>query len=415
MSLTDAQVAAVWERLDATRGKVGLAVSGGGDSLALAVLAGDWAKARGRKLLAITVDHGLRPESAAEAESVAAFCREFAIPHEIAVWEEWSGEGNLQDAARRARQRLIAEVARENGIDHVCTGHTLDDQAETFLMRLARGSGVDGLSGISPVRSIEGLMWHRPLIEIRRNALRDYLTVEGLPWIDDPTNEDETFERVKARRLLSQLAELGIDAKGLADTAFRMARARRALEAETARLAGRAAKLDQCDVLLDWPAIQSAPEEIRLRLLAHALSWISSEPYRPRASALANAVSALDAGRTTALQGCLLIAQGSQRRITREFRQVSALITASDETWDRRWRFNGPHAPQFCIRALGEDGLRACPDWRDGGLPRQSAKATPGVWEGNRLVAAPLAGFSNGWASVPLRSPESFASSVISD
>ncbi|MEO0991213.1 MAG: tRNA lysidine(34) synthetase TilS, partial [Pseudomonadota bacterium] len=229
MSLTKADIATVRSAFDATSGPLGLAVSGGGDSLAMAALASDWAVSVERPLFAVTVDHGLRPESASEAQSVGAFCREFGIAHDVVVWDEWAGRGNLQDAARQARKRLIGAWAKANGISHVATGHTLDDQAETVLLRLARGSGVDGLAAMAPQRVEARLTWHRPLLGARRTALRDYLSVNGIPWIDDPSNEDTRFDRVRVRQALAVLAPLGIEPEGLVATAARMARARHGL------------------------------------------------------------------------------------------------------------------------------------------------------------------------------------------
>ncbi|MEO0989334.1 MAG: hypothetical protein AAFX00_00115, partial [Pseudomonadota bacterium] len=202
--------------------------------------------------------------------------------------------------------------------------------------------------------------------------------------------------------------------EGLVATAARMARARHGLEVAASDLAKAALRIDQCDVVLDWPKVASAPEELRLRLVAHCLRWISSAPYRPRAKALEDAIAAMSAGRATVLSGCLITAQGSLRRMTREYQAVKDLETGANEIWDGRWQFRG-RGDGMIIRALGEEGLRACPDWRDGGLPRTSALATPGVWEGGRLVAAPFVGFPNGWRAEPLHPPESFPASIISD
>ena len=143
-------------------GPLGVAVSGGGDSVALLLMLAT--VARGRPLAAVTVDHGLRPESGDEAAAVEALCAARGIPHATLRWNGWDGAGNLQDRARQARRTLIGAWARANGIGAVALGHTLDDQAETFLMRLARGSGVDGLSGMAPATRAEGVLWLRPLL-----------------------------------------------------------------------------------------------------------------------------------------------------------------------------------------------------------------------------------------------------------
>ncbi|WP_114967069.1 tRNA lysidine(34) synthetase TilS, partial [Alkalilacustris brevis] len=181
---------------------LGVAVSGGGDSVALLLLVADWAAARGVRLRAVTVDHGLREGAAQEAEAVARLCAELGIGHDILRWQGWDGQGNLQDAARRARQGLIAGWARDHGLAAVALGHTRDDQAETVLMRLARGAGVDGLSGMAPLRLAVGLAWLRPLLDVGRAELRALLRARGVPWAEDPSNEDARFQRVRARRAL---------------------------------------------------------------------------------------------------------------------------------------------------------------------------------------------------------------------
>ncbi|MEM8632957.1 MAG: tRNA lysidine(34) synthetase TilS [Pseudomonadota bacterium] len=416
MSLTAADRTRIDAGFDAAEGStIALAVSGGGDSLALAFLAHEWAKKSGRALVAVTVDHGLRPEAAGEARSVGAFCREFSIPHTILKWQGWDGGGNLQAEARNARRRLIGHWAAEEGTRDIFTGHTLDDQAETVLMRLARGSGVDGLAGMAERTQVDGVIWHRPLLRVRRTALRDLLTLEGIPWIDDPSNEDTRFDRVKARQALAALSGVGIDAEGLAATAARMARARAALEAQTAQLARAAARLDGGDVLLNWPALAGASDEIRNRLVFHALWWVVGADYRPRAQALNVVLKAMAEGRSVTLQGCIVTKHGVERRFAREFNAVRDTVSTTGEVWDGRWHLVGPGGPVLEVRPLGETGLRACPDWRDSGLPRASALATPAVWDGARLVAAPLAGFSNGWQAIDQRARTDFASAAISD
>lgn len=183
---------------------VGVAVSGGGDSLALLVLAHRWAQASGKALTAITVDHGLRKEAKAEAETVARLCRSLGIDHDICRLE---GVPPRQSALRRGRHAALAQTLRRRGGRLLLTGHTADDQAETFLMRARQGSGWYGLAGmralsLSPVwPEGEGMFIARPLLGIRRSALREFLKAEGVSWADDPSNENPAFERVRMRRL----------------------------------------------------------------------------------------------------------------------------------------------------------------------------------------------------------------------
>lgn len=188
-------------------GPVGLAVSGGSDSIALMHLAARWAKAESRRLLVLTVDHGLRPEAAAEAAFVASEARALGLCHKVL---RWTAPVARQAAARRARHALLASALREAGGSLLMTGHTADDQAETFMIRARQGSGWYGLAGmrclsLSPVwPEGEGIWIHRPLINLARAGLRRELEAIGASWTEDPSNENPAFERVRVRQRLAK-------------------------------------------------------------------------------------------------------------------------------------------------------------------------------------------------------------------
>jgi len=385
-----------------------VAVSGGGDSMALLhLLAGRVA------LAAVTVDHGLRPEAAAEAAGVAAVCAGLGVPQGTLQWR-WDGTGNLSDKARRGRLALIGGWARARGIGVVALGHTADDQAETFLMRLARGSGVDGLAAMASERRAEGVAWVRPLLEVRRGALRDYLTGRGVTWHDDPTNDDAAYLRVRARAALVALEPLGIGVEQLGDTAFRLGMARKALERLAHDLARDIAMVQCGDVVIDREALPQAPLETQLRLLAHGIGWVASADFRPRLHALMEARAALLVGKRRTLGGCLLSATKRHIRIAREPNAVAGLRGAVFEVWDRRWRLFGPESHGLQVAALGEAGLGLCAGWRASGMPRASLTASPAVWHGDQLVAAPLAGMANGWRAELAEGSDSLFTSLLS-
>lgn len=392
--------------------RVGLAVSGGGDSTALMLLAADWAPGAGAELHVATIDHGLRPEAAREAEQVAALCREVGIPCQVLRWQGWDRRGNLQDAARRARKALLSGWAAERGIATILTGHTRDDQAETVLLRLARGSGVDGLAGIAPVTVENGLRWVRPLLGVGREELRDWLRARGAGWIDDPSNDDPRFDRVRARQMRDQLATLGLTAGRLADTAERMRAAAEVLARVTADHARRLVTEDRGDLLVDRDGLFAAPSDIVTRLMAAALQWVSGQGYRPRYAALKALLRDMDRGRGGTLHGCLVRPEGKGTiRIAREARAVAACVAAPGETWDGRWTVAGPFREGDEIRALGE-ALDGVPGWREAGMPRNSLMASPAVWRGGRVIAAPLAGYGTGWTLEPAKSRGDFAVAV---
>lgn len=378
---------------------IGVAVSGGGDSMALLHLAAAHARAAGIGVEAVTVDHGLRPEAASEAQDVAAACAALGLRHEVLRWTGWSGGGNLQDAARAARRALIADWAARRGLGAVLLGHTADDQAETVLMRLARGSGVDGLAGMP--EAVPGRPpFLRPLLGLRRAVLRDWLRARGIGWAEDPGNADLRFDRIKARQMLDALGGLGLTPERLLQTADHMRAAQASLQAAAAAFAARHVTQDRGDLLLDRAALRIEAGDEPRRVLAAALAWVGGAAYRPRYAALAAAADAVREGRRATLGGCLLMPQDGGARITRELAAVAGLraraeAAATEIAWDRRWRIarGGLPVPQGGeVAALGPEGLPCCPQWRASLLPRATLLASPAVWLGGRLLAAPLAG-----------------------
>ena len=378
---------------------VALAVSGGGDSMALLHLAGQVADASGQRLIVATVDHGLRPASATEAADVARHCAGLGLPHQTLHWHDHPAGGNLQAAARAARYRLLADWARGQGADLVLLGHTQDDQAETFLMRLGREAGLDGLSGMAARFQRDGMTWARPLLGISRAALRQVLVAAGLTWAEDPSNDDRHFARVRARQALAALAPLGIEAAGLARVAAQLAEARAALQQALADLAQASVTQQAGDLVLDWDRLQAAPDELRRRLIVAGLGWITGAPYPPRRAAVTRLLAGLTQDGQRTLEGCVIRRRGSQVRLMREPRAVQGKVAALGALWDGRWQIAGPDAPGLHVAMLGAAGLSLCPDWRDSGLPRSSLSASPALWRGQALVAAPLAAPGGAWTA----------------
>ncbi len=382
--------------------------------MALLHLLHRWALGANVCVQAVTVDHGLRREAKDEAAGVGAFCKTLGIGHKILHWTDWDGAGNLQDQARRARLGLLSEWAKAQGIPLIALGHTLDDQAETFLMRLKRGSGVDGLSGMAMQRQSDGITWVRPLLMHTRQALRDYLSAQNIGWIEDPSNEDERFDRVKVRKAIAVLSDLGISPDRLAGTAQDLQPARAALELQTRVAAQSMVSIEAGDVVINTGKFGQLPAEIRGRLLAHALQWIASAEYRPRRRALNGVAENIDAGKASTLHGCCISLKKAHIRITREHQAVKDTVCATNAIWDKRWHMNGPHTKGLEIRALGEAGLASCPDWRNAGIPRASLMSTPAIWQNQALIAAPMARFAKDWLTTPLFGLDHFISSIIS-
>lgn len=394
--------------------RLGIAVSGGSDSIALLHLAHRCFIDEDIRIFAATVDHGLRPEAAAEAAWVAQVASDLGIAHETLVWTGWDGAGNLQDQARRARYALLTQWARRHQIATVALAHTADDQAETLLMRLGRAAGVSGLAAMPQRRMQDGVVLIRPLLGVTRAALREFLTGAGLDWRDDPSNEDIRYDRIKARKALETLQPLGLDARVLAEVAANMASAREALDWFTFLAARDLAVIDAGDIILDLRGFRTLPDEIARRLLLHAVCWIGGGEYSPRRAAVASVMAALRQGRSAQLNGCLIVNRGRHVWIIREFKAVEALRARIGEVWDGRWVLSGPVIAGAEIRALGLEGLARCPDWRSTGRPHAALLATPAVWQGDDLIAAPLAGNPNGWTARPEGGEEDFYASLLS-
>lgn len=384
---------------------LGLAVSGGGDSIALLRLAADWAAGRGTRLAVVTVDHGLRPQAASEADFVARTCADLGLPHDTLHWQGWDGAGNLQDRARAARYGLIAQWAAARGIGQVALAHTLEDQAETVLMRLARASGVDGVSAMGD-RQVGGVRFVRPLLGVTRAALREVLTALGQGWVEDPSNDDTRYDRVKMRQQLALLAPLGLDAQALTQVAANMAQAREALNWAAQGFARQHLHMQGPDVMLNAAAFGKLPQELQRRLLVHVLRWLSGAEYAPRRQAVTAFLAAALAGQRGTLHGCVMTHRKGCIYLHREYAAVADLTCDPAAAWDGRWRLTSPAQsglaqPGLRIAALGRAGLDHLPDWRASGRPAAAVMADPGVWQAQRLIAAPLSGQANGWGAEP--------------
>jgi len=282
----DEEADAAFRGLEGLSGLV-IAASGGPDSTALLVLAAGWAKRLKKppKLLAVTVDHGLRPQAAAEAASVKRLARRLGVPHRTVRWRGDKPKTGLQEAARLARYRLLAETAARARYAHVLTAHTLDDQAETVLFRLARGSGLTGLAGMAtasllPIDTETQVFIVRPLLHIAKARLVATLRAAEIAYSEDPSNLDPKFTRARLRVLMPALAREGLDARGLSRLAARMRRADTAIE--FAVRAARAALVPAAwprrgPIEFDAAKFRGLPAEVGLRLLGRAIAHSGNE------------------------------------------------------------------------------------------------------------------------------------------
>ena len=265
---------------------IALAVSGGPDSTALMLLAARWRDSLKTKpkLIAVTVDHGLRKESKGEAAAVARLARKLNIAHRTVRWNGRKPATGVQEKARAARYRLLGEAAHKAGAAHILTAHTLDDQAETLLIRMSRGSGLTGLGAMTRTASLppDGermIVLVRPLLDVAKARLIATLDVANIPYADDPSNRNPRFARPRLRGIMGTLAEEGLDAKRLAQLARRLKRAEGAIEAAVDRaMRELTVELSPSGSLcVEAMRFADLPAEIALRLLGRAVASVGDE------------------------------------------------------------------------------------------------------------------------------------------
>jgi len=376
-----------------------VAVSGGSDSLALTLLAADWARAQGGSVTALTIDHGLRAGSGAEACRVAAWLKGRGVDHRVLRWTGPKPATGIQAAARCARYGLLSNWCRRHGILHLLLGHQREDQAETFMLRQARGSGPDGLACMATISETPWLRHVRPCLGVPRARLRAVLELRGQEWIDDPSNRNLEFARVQARTALAG----GSGADHLSATAREYGRARVVADGETARLLARAVSIypaGYCRVAIELLA--SAPEDVGLQALARIVTCIGGQEYGPRLERLDRLYGALRDGmpKTRTLSGCVIARRRNAIVVARETGAVSPdlSLTSDGETiWDRRYRIHIPRNAagdrRMTIGGLGRDGwagltaIRA--KARKTAIPPLARPSLPVLRDENGLLAVP--------------------------
>ena len=391
--------------------QVAAAVSGGPDSLALAFLLHDWLEARGGRLSAFTVDHGLRSGSAAEAAWVGKLMRVHGIAHEVLRWQGRKPAASRQAAARTARYELLLAACEARGIFHLALAHHLEDQAETFLLRLGRGSGLDGLAAMAPVSETSGLRLLRPLLTLPKACLLATLEARGLDWVEDPSNDDSAYARVRLRRLLPELAGEGMTPARLGSASRHLGRARAALEGDVAAVLARAARPDPAGFLdLDPAAFAGVSAEVSLRALARCLMAVGGAGYTPRLERLERLHACLRAGlaKAVTLGGCRVVPRGARWLVVREPGRTAAtaLPPGGRLLWDGRFevvlaRGKAAKGGEMTVGPLGSAGWRdlaaalekAGAGDRAARIPAPARGALPALRDAAGLAAVPPLGY----------------------
>lgn len=300
-----------------THPDLAVAVSGGRDSLSLALLAHEWAAGQGGRAVALIVDHGLRKEAADEARTTARLLERQGIDSVVLRWTGDKPRTGLQEAARDARYRLLREACRERGILHLLVAHHADDQAETIAMRAARASGPDGLAGMAALVEWPEVRLLRPLLSVRRARLTATLAARGIAWIDDPSNIDPRFERARLR--LAGVSDIAAPEEDLRRAGREVAAAEAGVTLVEAR--------DDGGLALDPEALEQLPPALRRQLLSRFVQSLGGGGHPPRRERLDRALVRLSGplergksgrGRDFTLSGCQIIlrqATGSRRLV----------------------------------------------------------------------------------------------------
>ena len=398
---------------------IAVAVSGGADSMALALLVARWANSLGGRTTGLIVDHGLRPGSAADARQVAGWLDRRGIESRILKWRGEKPETGIQAAARDARYRLLTAWCRRHDVYHLLVGHHLEDQAETFVLRLERGSGLDGLAAMPVVTELPWYRIVRPLLGLTRAELRDFLAAENQDWIEDPSNCDTAFSRVRVRRALTAL---GSGRHGdnkvnrrLAAAASRLGHARHELARGTARLLARTVTIYPAGhAIVDMTTIAGAPSEISRRALSRIVTCIGGRTYAPRLERLERLharVAHGELGQGATLGGCLLSPRQNGVLVAREpkaIREQLEVRVPGEVIWDGRFRLslrsaNSRRWGTLVVAALGREGWSQLaekrPEYRKISIPGLVRHGLPALWSNGLLVGVPHLGYRAGTSS----------------
>lgn len=404
------------------RPRFAVAVSGGCDSMALCLLVHRWAARRKGEVVALTVDHGLRAGSSAEARQVGDWLGKWGISHRVLRWRGAKPNSNIQAAARDARYRLLSDWCRRRGVLHLVLGHHMEDQAETLILRLGRGSGLDGLASMAALGEKPFLRLLRPLLSVPRARLAATLGRLGQEWIEDPSNQDIAHARVRVRQSMPALARQGVSPARLAAAAGHLGRARAALDEAIAHFLARATEFHPAGFCrFDLGMLAAAPAEISLRALARTLVTVGGGAYPPRLErlerlhrALVEAGAAAESGEVPGggrtLAGCRIVAGRGDALICREPAAADEVLRptpGAEIRWDNRFSMifsKGRKGPVrgLTLARLGGDGwaeiVGCAPDLRKCPIPGPARASLPAFRDTNGILAVPHLRYGRGGA-----------------
>jgi len=391
---------------------VAVAVSGGADSMTLLALAHDWARGTGASLTALTVDHGLRPESRAEAAQVGAWCRSRGIAHATLTWQGEKPEKGIQAAARAARYALLEDWCRAQGHSELLVAHSQNDQAETFLMRMSRGSGIDGLAAMPLVSFHDGVRLIRPLLTVPRSRIEASAAARNLTPVSDPSNLDRRYARVRMRDQLAKLDAHGVLVAAVAGAARLFGTMRAGRESAVAALAANILTLHPAGYAeIARAGLSAADPEPAGGLVAAVLMAVGGLDYAPRRARFDRLIDDMLQNsdfRPRTLGNCVIGSRGDDFLVRREYRTIRHCVPGASGcrvVWDRRFTIEFGDDPAidaagYCLKPLGEDGWRQVVSGSDQtamreyrAIPGPVRYALPAVWQGKKVVDVPNLGY----------------------
>jgi len=396
---------------------VAVAVSGGVDSMTLLALTSDWGAETGTAITALTVDHGLRTESSTEAQLVAAWCSAHDIPHETLVWVGEKPARGIQAAARTARYALLEDWCRAHGCRDLLVAHSQNDQVETFLMRMSRGSGVDGLAAMPLVSDRDGVRLIRPLLDVPRWRINATAAARALETITDPSNLDRRFARIRMRDKLKQLVDHGVPVAAIANTVRIFGDIRGTRENAIAELANEIVDFHQEGyAAIARAGLGGVEPEMAKGLVSAVLTSIGGLDYPPRRESLDRLMADLLYNRDflpRTLGNCVIGVRKENFLIRREHHTVRhslAVDAGRRVVWDGRFAIVFAPKPDrvsgtgvYRLSALGEDGWQQIVSLTDRtkltayrGIPGPVRYALPAIWRDENVVEVPHLRYKSG-------------------
>lgn len=368
---------------------VAVALSGGCDSMALLWLARRWALGAGGRVSALTVHHGLRPETDAEIEYLSALCAGLGVEHHVLYWEHEGVQSGIQAKAREARYELLSAWCRDAGVLHLLTGHHQDDQGETLILRVAGGSGLAGLSGMAMVASIGGVRLLRPLLGANKSMLAALLERAGLSWIEDKSNASQAYTRNRVRQ------HLGDNSGDAAQLAGRFEAVRKAMQRQEASLLTELVSIyPEGYATLPYDGFGALAAEQKMSVVAAVACCISGQAHPPRREAVAGFLASLEKQAGATLHG-LMWREGRGRLlfVHRESAAIQGPLPASRSmVWDGRFHISCDAPKGYHVAMLGSDGLAQAERFAEPLVRRAGRRITaqiPALWYLEKLVAAP--------------------------